>query len=259
MLAKIVLSITAIWVLCFPLTFMLSEKLFSPIFDKVYDSLNVLFTALAFSGVLLTFYSQLESSRAARRAETERSIYELFSILTSSNFQPVKDAGYSVLVVAIKSRPYAEFLASRLFVVEQLPFPRSAEPVLRKHFTHIPAGMEIEAFDRQNRLMLDNVLNFFAMLAQRESAADVIKHCDFAYDWWRPALWLLAQLQEERHAKFTDIQKYCRAPRLRSTLLALDGIYGYEPVGKNAWAYVLSHPRMRQFGLDIAFYQPLPA
>jgi hypothetical protein len=40
-----------------------------------------------------------------------------------------------------------------------------------------------EYSDRADRLMLDNIINFFALLARRVSSKEVIKHCDFAYDW----------------------------------------------------------------------------
>ena len=105
--------------------------------------------------------------------------------------------------------------------------------------------------------MLDNVLNFFAMLAQRESSATVIKHCDFAYDWWRPVLWLIGQLQRERQASHESIRKYCKNQLIVVTLESLDKIYKHEPLHSQeaVWQYINQHPKMLAFGLDERYRQ----
>ena len=103
--------------------------------------------------------------------------------------------------------------------------------------------------------MLDNILNFFAMLAQRESSATVIKHCDFAYDWWRPALWIIAELQQRRHANSEKIRMYCKNQLVTATLKALDKVYGHAPLNssREVWEYINQHPKLLDFGLDPKF------
>lgn len=212
--------------------------------------------------MVIALLLQSEEARISRREEIERSIYELFQSFTSLDFQKVKDSAFRALLAAVKSRDYAEYLASRLFVVEQLPFPAGIAGVLRELDEEKRSLNEEQIIhaDRVDRLMLDNMLNFFAMLAQRESSATVIKHCDFAYDWWRPALWLIAQIQQDRHESSEIIRKYCRNQLIAETLRSLDHIYGHEPLNsqEDVWHYIAKHPKMLSFGLDPRFH-PRPA
>jgi hypothetical protein len=105
--------------------------------------------------------------------------------------------------------------------------------------------------------MLDNMLNFFAMLAQRESSGTVIKHCDFAYDWWRPALWIIGQLQQQRYDESETIRKYCKNQLVTVTLKSLDKIYGHSPLSDSAevWDYITRHPKIIAFELDQKFHE----
>lgn len=254
--------IVLIWFAAYPLAHFLPAGFFSDPFEPTYNGLNVLFTALAFGGVVVTLFFQVEEAQIARREEIERSIFELFQTFTSQDFQHVKDSAFRVLLAAVQNRDYAEYLASRLFVVEQLPFPDTPEvrAILRRLDVN-KQGLEGEALvhaDRADRLMLDNMLNFFAMLAQRESSAQVIQHCDFAYDWWRPVLWLLGQLQQERHARSETIRHYCKNQLVVVTLRAMDQIYGHTPLNSadEVWAYVTGHPKIRAFDLDARFGAP---
>lgn len=124
----------------------------------------------------------------------------------------VKNGVFRALLAGVKDESYARFLASRLFAVDQLPFPTSVIPVLRM-LDEAKLNLndaQMEQADRADRLMLDDVLNFFALLAQRKSSSMVIKHCDFAYDWWRPTLWLVALPQQEQFEKSEAIPVYCR-------------------------------------------------
>ncbi|MEX5744982.1 hypothetical protein AB3347_04780 [Massilia sp. X63] len=255
----IMLLIVLVWLTAYPLAKHLPQGTFQDPLEKVYNGLNVLFTALAFGGVVVTLLFQAEESGIARREEVERSIFELFQTFTSLDFQHVKDSSFRCLLAAVKSREYAEFLASRLFVVEQLALPATSLPVLREldESKRGKSDDDIVHADRADRLMLDNMLNFFAMLAQRESSATVIKHCDFAYDWWRPVLWLLGQLQRERYLASPTIQTYCKNQLVVVTLEALDKVYGHAPLKsrEEVWAYISSHPKMVAFGLDGRFAQ----
>lgn len=255
--AAIMLIIFLVWLIAYPVARTLPDATFKEPFDKVFNGLNVLFTALAFGGVVIGLLLQVEQSGEARREEIERSIFELFQAFTSLEFQHVKDSAFRTLLAAVKDRDYAQFLASRLFVVEQLPLPASSLGILREldEAKHGKSDGDIVHADRADRLMLDNMLNFFAMLAQRESSSTVIRHCDFAYDWWRPVLWMLGQLQQERYQASAQIQTYCKNQLITVTLVALDKVYGHAPLtsAEQVWAYVTAHPKMVAFGLDPRF------
>ncbi|HJV80282.1 hypothetical protein [Noviherbaspirillum sp.] len=254
----IMLMIVLVWLMAYPIArSLVPDTTFSEPFDKIYNGLNVLFTALAFGGVVSTLLFQVEESKVARREEIERSIFELFQTFTSLDFQHVKDCSFRTLLAAVKNREYAEFLASRLFVVEQLPFPVASTATLCEldEAKKNKSEEDIVHADRADRLMLDNMLNFFAMLAQRESSATVIKHCDFAYDWWRPVLWLIGQLQQERYDSSEVIRKYCKNQLIVVTLKSLDSIYGHGPLKtrEEIWEYITHHPKLIAFGLDHRF------
>jgi hypothetical protein len=256
----IMLMIVLVWIAAYPISKYLPNTLFSDPFGPIYNGLNVLFTALAFGGVIITLLFQAEESRIARREAIERSIFELFQTFTSRDFQHVKDSSFRALLTAVKNRDYAEYLASRLFVVEPMKtLPPSCVGTLREldESKRGKSDEELIHADRADRLMLDNMLNFFAMLAQRESSATVIKHCDFAYDWWRPTLWIVGQLQQERYDASTTIQTYCKNQLVTETLKSLDKVYGHKPLGSAAevWDYVTHHPKIIAFGLDARFVQ----
>jgi hypothetical protein len=255
--SAIMLAIVLVWALAFPLSRQMPDSVFAEPFGSVYNGLNVLFTALAFGGVVITLLFQAEQSRNARREEIERSIFELFQTFTSLEFQKVKDGAFRALLAAVKDSDYAHYLATRLFVVDQAAFPVKVIPILRQldeAKKELTDG-QIEHADRADRLMLDNMLNFFALLAQRESSAMVIKHCDFAYDWWRPTLWMIGQLQEEHYARSPLVQQYCKTQLITGTLKALDKVYGHSPLSGRApvWEYITHHPKMLAFGMDPAF------
>lgn len=253
----IMCMIVLVWVLAYPVAKFLPNSAFSDPFEPVYNGLNVLFTALAFGGVVITLLFQAEQSKIASREAVERSIFELFQTFTSLEFQHVKDASFRTLLAAVKDRDYAEYLASRLFVVEQLPLPVHCTGTLRAldELKRDRSDEEVVHLDRADRLMLDNMLNFFAMLAQRESSATVIKHCDFAYDWWRPTLWIIGQLQQERYDSSEVIRKYCKNQLVTVTLKALDKVYGHTPLTtrEEVWEYVIAHPKLMSFGVDARF------
>lgn len=256
-----VFIIVALWVMAKPIAHeYVPADFFSDPFDKVYNGLNVLFTALAFIGVIFAMIQQSEQTKAARREEVERSIFEMFQTFTSLDFQKIKDAAFRSLLAAVQNKEYGEYLASRLFVVGQLPFPQNCEEAL-KRLDENKVGLNAESLiqaDRADRLMLDNMLNFFAMLAQRSSSAEVIKHCDFAYDWWRPVLWLIAQLQFERREMDSQIKQYCKTRLISETLIALDKMYGHQAITcaepAKVWKYLQAHPKLIAFQIDNNYF-----
>lgn len=252
----VMLLIVLVWAMAYRLAGNFKVTDFPESFDKVYTALNVLFAALAFSGVIATLVIQAEQSRTARRAEVERSIFELFQVFTSADFQRVKDGAFRALIASVRDRDYGMFLAGKLLVAVNANLPESSMELLKELDSNKrnKSRQEVEDLDRADRLMLDNVLNFFAMLAQRESYSDVIKHCDFSYDWWRPMLLLIAQLQREVYNGTPEIQVYCKTPLIAKTLEKLDRAYGHEVFGEDdnsgVWRYLAKHPKIKHFKLD---------
>lgn len=257
-LAMTFLCIFLFWLSAYPLSKYISSSAFGEPTTSIYNAINVLFTALAFMGVVITFRFQLLESERAGKELVERSIFELYNSFTSESFQKVKDDAFLCLLIAVKNQAYATCLASRLFPIERREFPESAlcdyqslRPELKDKSLD-----EMMDIDRRARLHLDNILNFFAMLSHRQAAASVIKHVDFAYDWWRPTLWIIAQLQKEIKDGSQEISTYCRNPMVHITLEQLDSIYGYPAItpGDSVYQYLKAHPWLREQGIDPAFF-----
>ena len=198
----VILCIVGIWGLTYPIASSLPQNAFQEPLNSSYNVLNVLFTALAFGGVIITLIFQAQEARNARSESVERAILEMFQILTSDHFQATKNAAFRVLIAAIRNRDYGEYVASKLFAVGQLPWPGS--DAVKQALCELDGAKQaadaptFEHLERHDRLKLDDMMNFFSMLAQRESSASIVHHVDFAYDWWRPALMLIAQLQKEQ-------------------------------------------------------------
>lgn len=253
----VIVCIVVIWGAIYPIASSLPQNTFQEPLNSSYNVLNVLFTALAFGGVIITLIFQAQEAKNARSEAVERSILEMFQILTSAEFQATKNSAYRVLIAAMKNREYGEYVASRLFAVDQLSLPDS--PVVRTILCNFDSEKKIddnqtfERLERHDRLKLDDMINFFSMLAQRDSSKSIVNHVDFAYDWWRPALMLVAQLQKERKDKHPKIQRFCKNRLVNEIIWSLDVAYGHEPIkdDKAVWAYLCDHPLLKErFVLD---------
>lgn len=260
----VILCIVFIWAAAYPLALSLPATAFKEPLSSSYNALNVLFTALAFGGVVITLIFQAHEARNARNESVERSILEMFQILSSEEFQAKKNAAFRVLIAAIRNREYGEYVASKLFAVGQLPFPESSavRELLRELDSAKQNAQDAQAFEhleRHDRLKLDDMMNFFSMLAQRESSRSIVNHVDFAYDWWRPALMLIAQLQKERREANPKIKELCKNRLLNEIIWSLDKVYGHTPIKDDAavWSYLRSHPLLSErFMLDRGYPQP---
>lgn len=254
----VILCILVIWGATYPLAMSLPENTFKEPLSSSYNVLNVLFTALAFGGVIITLIFQAQQASQARVEAVERSILEMFQILTSAEFQATKNAAYRVLIAAIRNRDYGEYVASKLFAVEPLPYPRTeaVRQTLCELDPEKKAAVDEQAFEyleRHDRLKLDDMMNFFSMLAQRQSSKSIVNHVDFAYDWWRPALLVIAQLQKERKDANKHIQALCKNRLVIDIIAALDLVYGHESIKEDqaVWAYIANHPLLKdRFMLD---------
>ena len=76
--------IVAIWALAYPVASNLPSTVFKEPLNSLYGVLNVLFTALAFSGVIITLVYQNYQAEAAHQESMEKSMLFKRSLLPSS-------------------------------------------------------------------------------------------------------------------------------------------------------------------------------
>lgn len=242
-----------------------------PIADAL-TGINALFAGLAVAGVIFTLWLQMhevavsakglkETAQAnldmananvkiAKNAD-ERAVLDLFRTYCSEYFQIVKDSSMSVLIPCAASKEYCDYVVSRFFVADQLPFPADCwEKVSRK-----TRSKDLEAFihqEQRDRYKLDELINFFTLLVGLNNSRQVIARCDFSYSWWRPLLWMMAIEQEKRYAASEIVRKYATPMYLKRVLEGLDEIYGFVPFSSEAefWNFFVNHPKIASYGLD---------
>ncbi|MCE8027021.1 MULTISPECIES: hypothetical protein [Halomonadaceae] len=242
-----------------------------PISD-IFSSINALFAGLAFGGVILTIFLQIKELQETRDelAKTasanhsmaqanlamavhanEKSVLDLFQVYCSEYFQQVKDSSMSVLIPCVASRKYCEFVVSRFFVADQLPFPEESWDKI-KRVTYCKTYDEFRSEEQRYRYKLDELINYFTLLAGQSNSSEVIRKCDFSYSWWRPLFWMLALLQEDRYEQNEEVRKYATPLYLRAVVEKLDSVYGFEPFAnaEEAWQYILNHPKVKSYGVD---------
>jgi len=240
--------------------------------SDVFNSIGALFGGLAFGGVILTIKMQLDELEETREelAKTaqanyiianeakEKAILELYQTYCSESFQVVKTSSFNVLISAIQSKAYCNFMISRFFIVSNKTLTGEIAkelPIYKKEYNiSLDALKNKEQFDR---FRLDELINFFILLSNKESSKDVIKNCDFFYDWWRPLFWFVSELQLEYYNKNEnkDIKIYSKEPYLRSVVLKLDDIYGHKSfqTSEETWEYILEHPKIKTYNIDKAY------
>ncbi|QOY53216.1 hypothetical protein [Candidatus Sulfurimonas baltica] len=235
----------------------------------VFDSLSALFGGLAFGGVILTIKMQLdeleetreelaktaEANYAMANESKEKAILELYQTYCSENFQTIKTSSFKIIISAIQSKSYSDFMISRFFVVSTKKLTEDIAKELPIYKDELAISFDDfvgkEQFDR---FRLDELINFFILLSNKKSSKDVIKNCDFFYDWWRPLFWFISELQIEHYneSENENIRKYSKPPYLRNVVLLLDNIYEHKPfqTQKEIWQYILSHPKVQSYNID---------
>lgn len=225
----------------------------------VFSSVNALFAGFAFCGVILTVYLQIQELQDTRNvlAETakantrtadyakESAVIELFRTYCSEYFQGVKDSSMNVLIPAMASRSYFNFVISRFFVADQLTLEENAwqRVSLVSRYQSFEEFKKSEQFDRYK---LDELLNFFTILAYQNDSSDIIARCDFSYSWWRPMFWMLALAQEINYSTNEKIRKYGTKLYFKDVVERLDIAYGFEPLkeAKDLIALIQGHPKL---------------
>jgi len=236
----------------------------------VFNSIGALFGGLAFGGVILTIKMQLDELEETREelAKTaqanytianearEKAILELYQTYCSERFQIIKTSSFNTIISAIQNKQYCEFMISRFFVISNKELTEEIAkklPIYKKEYNI--SFDEFKAKEQFDRFRLDELINFFTLLANKESSKDVIKNCDFFYDWWRPLFWFISELQLEYYNTNKNIQMYSKEPYLRSVVLKLDEIYEHKPFqrSKDIWEYILKHPKIQSYNIDVKY------
>lgn len=254
----------------------------------IFNSLNALFTGLAFGGVIITSYIQIQEMKstqeelkktaeankksaeaisataqannamaeASKKMEVhsdERAVLDLFQVYCSDYFQGVKDSSMSVLIPCVASKDYFDFVVSRFFVAEQLHFPEQCwEKISKAKASFCKTYEEFVVQEQRYRYKLDELINFFTVLTGRKNAKEIIQRCDFSYSWWRPLFWMIASQQKNRYASNEAVRTYATPLYFPDVVLALDEIYGYAPFSseRDMWEFVFNHPKVKSYGLD---------
>lgn len=232
----------------------------------VFSSINALFAGFAFCGVILTVYLQIQELQDTREvlAETakannttaeyakENAIVELFQTYCSDYFQNVKNSSMNILIPAMASRGYFDFVISRFFVAEQLSLSEADWPRISL-VSRYSTFEEFKENEQHDRYKLDELINFFTILAYQKDAGDVIARCDFSYSWWRPMFWMIAIAQELRYDNSPTIQKYGTALYFKEVVKMLDEAYALKPIetGIELVDLIKEHPKQsKQYQLD---------
>lgn len=242
-----------------------------PVSDAL-SGINALFAGIAVAGVILTLFLQMHEAKVmgaemektahanlemvkanvkmATRAD-ERAVLDLFQTYCSEYFQVVKDSSMSVLIPCVASKQYCDFVISRFFVADQLPLPLDCWQKVST-VTRSKSFGEFVLQEQRDRYKLDELINFFTLLAGLSNSREAIARCDFSYSWWRPLLWMIAVQQEQRYAASESVKKYATPLYLKGVVQRLDEIYEMVPFSSDLamWDFFVNHPKVMSYGLD---------
>lgn len=226
----------------------------------MFSSVNALFAGLALCGVILTVFLQIhelqetkselaktaEANRASAEHAKEGAVVSLFQTYCSEYFQGVKNASMNVLIPAMASRRYFEFIISRFYVAGQLDLKEDETWERIALVTRYDGFDTFKREEQNDRYKLDELMNFFTILAHQHNASDVIGRCDFSWAWWRPMFWMVAIAQLRHYHGSEQVKKYAIRPRFIEAVRRLDEAYGLESVrnGEDLAALIVDHPKL---------------
>tara|TARA_Y100000296_G_scaffold81845_1_gene109743 strand:- start:469 stop:1326 length:858 start_codon:yes stop_codon:yes gene_type:complete len=240
--------------------------------NDIFNSLNALFAGLAFGGVIITVYLQIEELKDTRKElgrtseanqrmaedSNEKAVLDLYQTYCSEYFQEIKTSSMTIFIGCIKDKEYCDFVVSRFFVAEQLPLKEN-------HFKSLQDIIKADNFssfrdeEQKHRYKVDELINFFSILTAKINSKEIIKNCDFFYPWWRPLFWLIAIQQKKRYQEFQTIPEYSGDLLFPDVVIRLDEIYGFKPfeTDEQAWQHILSHPKITSYGIDSKYQSQL--
>lgn len=267
------LTILSIWILGWFVSSFNVNNL--PVSDT-FNSLNTLFAGLAFAGVVVSIimqFNELQKNEAelqetqkrnqeivdtnmivANEAK-EKAILDLYQTYCSENFQIIKTSSFNIMISAIQNKNYADFMISRFFVISNKTLTQDIAEKLPIYKVSLEKGFdEFKQKEQFDRFRLDELINFFVLLSNKKYSHDVIKNCDFFYDWWRPLFWFISELQLEyyHNEENKQVRKYSKEPYFRNVVHSLDKIYKHTAFEskKEIWEYILNHPKIISYGID---------
>lgn len=262
----VIFIILGIWIggWFFSLTPEISQFTNQPVND-VFNSLNALFAGLAFGGVIITVYLQIEELKDTREElsrtseanqmmaadSKEKAVLDLYQTFCSEYFQTIKSYSMMVLIGCVRDKRYCDFVVSRLFVVGQLPFDESFYDSLNDIF-QCESVEDFKKEEQKARFKLDELVNFFSILTFKVNSKDIIKNCDFFYAWWRPLFWLVAITQKQWVRAHPEIKHFHDDFNFLRISEALDLIYEAGSFNNDgqALAFIKNHPKIMSYGWD---------
>lgn len=238
----------------------IKSKTTQPLAD-MFSSVNALFAGLALCGVIITVSLQIyelqqtktelaktaEANRASAEHAKEGAVINLFQTYCSEYFQGVKNSSMNVLIPAMASRRYFEFMISRFFVSEQRMLEDNAWERIQL-VTRYDGFSTFKREEQNDRYKLDELMNFFTILAHQHNASDVIGRCDFSWAWWRPMFWMIAIAQIKRYEENSSVKKYAIRLRFIEAVRKLDMAYNLEPIenGQALAELIADHPKLNE-------------
>lgn len=262
----VIFMILGIWIGAwfFSLTPAIGQLTNQPVND-VFNSINALFAGLAFGGVIITVYLQIEELKDTREElsrtseanqmmaadSKEKAVLDLYQTFCSEYFQTIKTYSMKVLIGCVKDKNYCDFVVSRLFVTDQLPFDEGYYDSLNDIF-QCESLEEFKKEEQKGRFKLDELVNFFSILTFKVNSREIIKNCDFFYAWWRPLFWLVAITQKSWYEQNPAIKNFHNDINFLRIAEKLDLIYEAGNFKSNAEAlnFVKMHPKIISYGWD---------
>lgn len=141
-------------------------------FGDVFGSLNVLFSGLAFSGVIaaliLQVYQMRHLSETTEKERIDRTL-ELFQTFRLEDMYTARSTAWKARTKWFTDPKYRKRQIDHLF-------PHSLAPI----------GDQVTlAEDSEERKAIYDMLEFYSMLAYHPGSDDILKSFNFYYPWWR--------------------------------------------------------------------------
>lgn len=242
---------------------------------EIFDSISALFSGLAFFGLLITILLQnselklqreelkltreeLQKSSDANvsiaKDNNEKAILDLYQSFTTDYFEQIRVASWRVLSNCIKSKEYCDYVVDSFFVSETTKLSDELISKLRYAYPEIKFKTPKDVRDQEtsDRIKLDLLLNFFNLLANKKDVNEVIKNCDFYYDWYRPLFWWVLYFREKKYNQSEQIRRYSSKPFWINMLKKLDECYEHKKFDSDEilWSYLVNHPVISKKGID---------
>lgn len=228
------------------------------LFGDKFGAINALFSSLALAGIIFTIFLQrrelklqreeliltrhelFKNAKASKQISEDtkaNAIVDLFQTRTSKYFYNLSTAAWNVLMNCLANKKYLDYVVSTFFISEySLDRHKKIEDIIYTLYSdriepnNVENKKKILALENDERHRLDDLINYFSVIALREAPPEVFDKCDFFYDWWRPLFWWIA---DERYAAYEKDElkiKYSTKPKQLEILERLDKIYGFETI-----------------------------